>query len=112
MYRSGLIVLLFLAAPAFAQDGTEIRPAPNHVVRDASQGCLVGGSTGAVLSAIGTVGLGMVPATALGCGVGAAVGPMAADVYERYKFQAYLAVDRAITGIYGWWQEQKIKDGP
>jgi len=96
---------LALASPSFAitlENDTaapEMRAAPNHIVREAGTGCMVGASTGAVLSVIGTLGLGIIPATTLGCGFGAVAGPFAADFYDRHRVD----LDTAITSVQQWW---------
>lgn len=110
MYKFLIAAVLSLALPsaALAQE-TEVHAAPNLVVKQVTTGCLIGGSAGAVVGAMG-LGLGSLPSAIVGCGVGGAVAPTASHLYDRYKVETFLAFDDAVTYAYGWWQEQKLKD--
>jgi len=84
-------------APALAAaPQAELRAAPNNVPLQMGYGCAIGGASGALLSLLGTVGTAALPATAFGCGVGAAAAPAAADFYERYRLQAAIFVNQAL----------------
>jgi hypothetical protein len=52
--------------------------------------------TGATLSILGTIGTTVLPATALGCGIGAATAPAASDAYEKYRIQRAIFINRVV----------------
>jgi hypothetical protein len=96
----GLVLSLAVSAAAFAsgpQD--EMYAAPNKLPQQLGYGWAIGGTTGAALTILETVGITIVPATAIGCGVGAAAAPAAASLYERYRLDAAIFVNQAVRPL-------------
>jgi hypothetical protein len=97
---SGLLAFLAWSSSSFASDvwsspQQELRAGPSEVMQR-SYGCAIGGATGAVLSIAGSAGLGFVPATGIGCGVGALAAPAVSDMYDRWHLQAALVINSQV----------------
>jgi hypothetical protein len=96
----GLVLSLAVSATAFAAGPQDkMYAAPNKLPQQLGYGCAIGGTTGAALSILGTVGITIVPATAIGCGVGATAAPAAANLYERYRLDAAIFVNQAVRPL-------------
>lgn len=100
------VLLSMVAVPAALADDTlsvplrvPARPefsTGSNILGQSGAGCAVGATTGAVLSILGTVGLTIVPATVLGCGVGAVAGPVVIDQLTEWHFQGSAVIDQTV----------------
>jgi hypothetical protein len=72
------------------------RAAPNNVPLQRGYGCVLGGASGATLSILGTIGTAVLPATALGCGIGAAAAPVASDAYVKYRIERAIFINQVV----------------
>jgi hypothetical protein len=93
----GILLTSTISSTALAgEPQQEMRAVPNNVPLQRGYGCVVGGATGATLSILGTIGTAVLPATALGCGIGAAAAPAASDAYEKYRIEGAIFINQVV----------------